>query len=321
MARTLAASTLALLGLFAAQAHAAAPAKFEFVSRAAVMGWMDNYRNRPQPQRLPEAVHVLSEPEAAAFYVGFVAGVLGANPPQAEHLVNRMLPLPPGRHQWFVVRAIAYSGLPAWKSLLARVADRLPARRGLIDAYLADRLPALEAIELDKSPTFLEKVGMHLGYKPKIPEVSFGSNPEFLDTLWGKYFATAQYWPIWRIITILPWSKDRDSVERLTVGSSAKVTLANNAARYPDVLALIRAMAPYQDQEVRPVLTEVIHGAETIETQNIRKEQVALIEKLKVKGAGYQRDMKLWGTIGQGAIGVTCITLAAMSLTPPGFPT
>ena len=77
----------------------------------------------PRPSTLPAAVQALSkagalrEPETAGFFVGFVAGVLGANPARAEALADRMLPLP-AADQWFVVRAIAYSGLPAWKQLL-----------------------------------------------------------------------------------------------------------------------------------------------------------------------------------------------------------
>ena len=108
----------------------------------------------------------LREPETAGFYVGFVAGVLGANPKDAERLVGKMLPLPPA-DQWLVVRAIAYSGLPAWKSLLARTAAKVPARRGMVDAYLTGALPTLDAIELDKSPTFLEKSASSFGVKPK----------------------------------------------------------------------------------------------------------------------------------------------------------
>ena len=119
---------------------------------------------------------------------------------------------------------------------------------------------------------------------------------------------------------MLPWSKERDNVERLTIGSSAKYTLANNAARYPDVLALIKEMAAYQDADVRPILADVIHAAETVETSGIRKEQIALIDKLKTKGAGIQQDMKMWGYVGQGAIGVTCVTLAMMSVGAAGIP-
>jgi len=255
--------------LVALLAPSAAPAsQNEFLSRAAVIEWIDNYRNKPDPSRMPDAVRALStsgalrEPETAGFYVGFVAGVLGANPMEAERLIANMLPLPPA-DQWLVVRAIAYSGLPAWKSLLARIAAKVPARRGMIDAYLTGALPTLDAIELDKSPTFLEQVGAHFGVKQKAPAVSYGRNPELVDTLWGQYFAAGQYRPIWRIITLLPWSKDRDSGERLTVGSAAKYTLANNAARYPDLMALIKDKAAYQEADVRPILKEVIHAAET----------------------------------------------------------
>jgi hypothetical protein len=315
---------LTLAGLRAADASPLASPN-DFVSRASVMEWIDNYRNKPEPSRMPTAVRALSEfgalrePETAGFYVGFVAGVLGANPKDAERLIGKMLPLPPA-DQWLVVRAIAYSGLPAWKSLLARTAAKAPARRGMVDAYLTGTLPILDAIELEKSPTFLEEVKQHLGVKQKVPQVSYGRNPELLDTLWGQYFAAGQYRPIWRIITLLPWSKERDSAERLTVGSSAKYTLANNAARYPDILALIKDMSTFQEPNVRPILAEVIRAAETTETAAIRKDQVALIDKLKSKGPGYQRDLKVWGTIGQGAIGLTCVVLATISLSAAGVP-
>lgn len=326
-----AASGIALLTALLAPAHIqsaqAGPlaSPNDFVSRASVTEWIDNYRNRPEPSRVPQAVRALSEfgalrePETAGFYVGFIAGVLGANPKEAELLVGKMLPLPPA-DQWLVVRAVAYSGLPAWKSLLARTAAKVPARRGMVDAYLTGALPTLNAIELDKSPTFLEQVGQHFGVKPKQQPVSYGRNPELLDTLWGQYFAAGQYRPLWRIITLLPWSKERDSAERLTVGSSAKYTLANNAARYPDILALIKDMATYQEADVRPILAEVIRAAETTETAAIRKEQLALVDKLKNKGPGYQRDLKTWGYVGQGAIGVTCVVLAAISLSTAGVP-
>jgi hypothetical protein len=326
VAFAIAMALLAVLLVAPSHAHAhPASADAGFLTRASVMEWIDNYRNKPEPQRVPAAVKALSEfgvlrePETAGFYVGFVAGVLGANPADAERLTGKILPLPPA-DQWLVVRAIAYSGLPDWKALLAWTTPRLPARRGMIDAYLTGALPTLDAIELDRSPTFLEKVGEHFGVKPHVPPVSYGRNPELLDTLWGQYFADGQYRPIWRIITLLPWSKDRDSSERLAIGSAAKYTLANNAARYPDVLAMIKDMAAYQKADARPVLAEVIHAAETIETSAIRKEQTAMMDQLKTKGAGYQRDLKAWGYVGQGAIGITCIVLATMSLSAAGLP-
>jgi hypothetical protein len=320
------ASAFAILAaLPAAPLQAASAHDPEFLSRTEVMEWIEGYRQKPAPARVPDAVKALSksgalrDPEASGFHVGFVAGVLGTHPYDAERLVGRMLPLPPG-DQWFLVRALAYSGLPSWKSLLKRTAERLPAKREMADAYLDGTLPALDAVELDKDPTFVERLGEPLGFKPKVPAASFGRNPELVDTLWGQYFATSEHRPISRIITLLPWSKDNESAERLAVGSAAKYTLANNAARYPDILTLIKDMAVYQDDKVKPILKEVIHAAETTDTAAIRKAQLALVDKLKSKGPGFQRDMKVWGYVTQGTVGLTCVVLAAISLSAAGVP-
>ncbi len=83
-------------------------------------------------------------------------------------------------------------------------------------------------------------------------------------------------------------------------------------------MALIKEKSAYQEADVRPILKEVIHAAETSETAAIRKEQLAMVEKLKSKGSGYQRDLKTWGYVGQGAIGITCVVLATMSLGAAG---
>ena len=50
------------------------------------------------------------DPESAGAYVGFIAGVIGANPERAEELIGKMFPLPEENH-WVIVRAIAYSGI------------------------------------------------------------------------------------------------------------------------------------------------------------------------------------------------------------------
>jgi len=49
--------------------------------------------------------------------------------------------------------------------------------------------------------------------KPQPYQLTFQSNPDLIDTLWGLYFATGDGAPIAPIIMLLPWSKDRDSVE------------------------------------------------------------------------------------------------------------
>ena len=46
--------------------------------------------------------------------------------------------------------------------------------------------------------------------------LTFASNQDLLDTLWGYYFATGSHVPIQRIMQMLPWSKSRDTVDKLT---------------------------------------------------------------------------------------------------------
>jgi hypothetical protein len=297
----------------------------EFFGRDSVNEWIDQYRRKPQPQRLPEAIRILSkslafkDPEAAGIYVGFIAGVIGAEPARAEALIRRTLPLPPG-DQWVVVRAIAYSGLPHWRQLLGDVAPRLPARSEMIADYLSGRLPTLDAIALDQSPTFLERLKLSFSNATPAPKTTFVSNPELLDTLWGQYFATGSEAPVRRILTVLPWSKERDSVERLTVGNLAKVTLANNASRYPELLAMLRTMKPHQPEAAAKVLADVIAAAETADGPRLRKEALAAIEEIRRKGPGSKREIALWGQIGQGALALGCIAAAAASLTTLGLP-
>lgn len=315
----------AALPVMAAAASPIPAASVKFFGRDQVNEWMDNYRHRPEPLRLPQAMRVLSkamtfkDPEAAGFYVGFVAGVLGTDPKRAEALVARMLPLPAG-DQWIVVRGLAYSRLPQWRDLLQKFEPRLPARREMIAAYLSGRLPTLDALALDQSPTWLEKLKMSFGSKPETPKLSFSGNPELLDTLWGEYFATGSAVPVRRIMAVLPWSKERDNIERLTVGNLAKVTLANNASRYPDLMAMLKEMRPQQPDETGKILTEVIAAAETMDGPRLRKEALAALDELKRKGPGTKRDMVLWGQIGQGALALGCIAAAAASLTTLGLP-
>ena len=108
---------------------------------------------RPDAEDLPVVVHALSamqafkDAESSGPYIGFIAGVLGDNPARAETLILKMLPIDPADH-WVLVRAIAYSGLPDWKDLLATFVDRMPTRRDMIDKYLDGKLPTLQADRL-----------------------------------------------------------------------------------------------------------------------------------------------------------------------------
>jgi hypothetical protein len=292
-----------------------------------IMRWIGNYHSKPDPARMPVAARALAQmgafkdTENSGAYVGFIAGVIGANPARAEELVGKLLTLPVA-DQWVVVRAIAYSGLPDWKGLLRKFADRMPTRKAMIDKYLSGELPTLDEIPLEKhNPTLWDKVRNFVsGKEAKTRQLTFDQAPELLDTLWGIYFATGSERAITRMYPMLPWSKERDSVDKLTVGSMAKYTLVSNAVRNPELLAMLRRASVEQPKEVASVLKEVVEASETMETTRVRREALNAIEELKRKGPQSKRDMTTWGQIGQGALAIGCIAAAATGQVQFGLP-
>src|SRR5205823_5161250 len=195
--------------------------------------------------------------ESSGPYVGFIAGVLGTNASHAQDLIAKMLAIDPADH-WALVRAIAYSGLPNWRELLATFVDRMASRRAMIDKYLDGKLPRL--------------------------------------------------------------ANDHDNVDSLTTGSAAKFTLASNAVRDSDLLAMLKWADKSQPKEVKVVLDDVIETAETVDTVHMRQESLAAIEELKTKGPNSKRELSGWGQIGQGALSMGCVVAAATGQTELGIP-
>ena len=296
-------------------------------STDAMLKWINNYRNKPEPEGLPVLVRGLStmqafkDTESSGAYIGFIAGVLGNDPDHAAELVARMLPIAPADH-WVLVRAIAYSELPNWKEVLATFVDRMPARRAMIDKYLDGKLPTLEQIDYrPEKPGMFDRIkqAFKIGEEHK-KEVAIEPSPELIDVLWGYYLATGSYKPIGRIIKLLPLANDKDNVDNLTTGSAAKFTLASNAVRDLNLLAMLKWSAKKQPPEVAAVLNDVIETAETVDTSRMRKESVAAIEELKQKGPNSKRELSGWGTVGQGALSMGCVVAAATGQIELGIP-
>jgi hypothetical protein len=292
---------LALL-LVSAPAAFAAPSKnkVEFASSEHILRWINGYRMRPEPGKLPAAVKAMSalgvfrDMDTAGIYVGFMAGVLQTNPSRAEELVTKMFPMPP-EDQVAIVRAIAYSDLPDWKDLMLKFIERMPARKTLIDRFVYGKQPTLRQMALDA-----------------------GTTP--LDTLWGYYFATGSTDPILRIVSVLVWSKDPNNVERLTIGSMAKLSLATNASRDKELLDTLKGAANRDSMETRVVLQEVIDAAETFEFARVRKDAMAAIDQLKAKGPASSRSNQWWGMAGQTVLAVGCVVASAMGQLQVGIP-
>jgi len=264
-----------------------------------LLQWINEYRRNPEPERLAEAykamrdLNLLKDVEAAGIYVGFIAGVIGANPDKAEKLISDMFPMPPP-DQVIVVKAIAFSGLAEWKELLGKFVERMPARRIVIDRYLYGKLPVLRDLPLD--------------------------SPIAVDANWGYYFATGSSEPIQRLIRTLAWSSDKNNVEKLTIGSMVKWTLAQNASRDPELLGYLKTSLPHQPQEVEVPLADIIESCETFELAHIRKDALDSIEVLKTRGSENARDFAWWGQAGQTAFALGCVAAGAMGQVYAGIP-
>jgi hypothetical protein len=318
-------ASFAVGGALAAPASAAPLRPGELGTTEAVLRWINVYRTKRDLAHLPLAVRAMSQlgalkdPESSGVYVGFIAGIIGANPGKADELIAKILPLPP-EDDWVLIRGIAYSGAAGWKDMLNRLGERLPLRRPMIEKYVSGKLATLDDVIYAPPLTTMDKVRYFITFSRPAEVVKLDPSSEVLDTLWGYYFATGSYGPIDRILLMLPWSKDRDDSERLTVGNMAKYTLASNAARDADLLATLKRSLDHQPANVQPILQEVIESAETMEIAHIRKAALASIDDLKRKGPGYKRDISTWGQIGQGAVALGCIAAAAAGQIEIGIP-
>jgi len=321
---------IALLAVWPAQAKPFAPA--DSYSADAVQRWIAGYRSEPDIKGVPIAMKALSgfgtfrDPERAGVYVGFLAGAIGANPDTAALLIGKTLAAVRDEDRWLVVRAIAYSGLPDWKSRLRNLASRMPEREAMIDRYISGKSPTLDQLVVRPKPSGFERFREHMRLdavfgKPK-RNVMLEPSPEMLDVLWGYYFATGSYGPVMQIIAMLPWSDDHDDAERLTIGNMAKYTLANNAIRDQALLAMLRSSskARHQPEKTVAALKEIVEAAETVDTGPIRKQAIAALEELKSKGPAYKRAASWWTFVGQSAIAGGCVAAAVTGHVELGLP-
>ena len=328
-----AALVISMLLLVHSANAAATPEIDPRASLSVVQQWIYNYRAKPDYVHVPAAVRVLfhaqsfKEPENAGIYLGFIAGAIGSNPAKAEQLVTSFFPVAP-EDEWVIVRAIAYSGLPDWRNLMRKVAPRMPGRKVMIDSYLAGSLPTLANIPLEETkPGMFDKLRGVFTKNPFAKDdkrvtmaQTFAGNQDLLDTLWGYYFATGSHLPILRIMQMLPWSKSRDTVDKLTVGSMARYTLASYAVRDQGLREFLRSELAAQPATVKEPLAEVIQAADTVQLGAVRKDALAAVEELKVKGSDSRRNLDFWGQVGVGAVALGCVSAAALGQVAIGIP-
>ncbi len=273
-------------------AKGAKPDNADFRTIELIGRYINTYRSHPEPQRLPDLframldLNMLADSETSGLYLGFVGGVLASDPANIQATIVKMFPLPQVHHA-AVIKAIAYSGTPEWQAILRQNAERMPGRVVLIDRFVTGTMEPYEKMKLDAGP---------------VP----------LDVLWGNYFATGAYEPVLRMISVLQWSKDVNDVEKLTIGSMVKWTLATNASTDVELLRLLKTAMKTEPAANQKILTEVILAAETGEVSKIRKEALMAIEQLKIKGPEKTRTTAWWGQAGQIALSFGCIAASAL---------
>jgi hypothetical protein len=268
--------------------------KAEFKTAQDILAWMELYRSKPEPDRLPEAVHrmkalnLFEDQDNAGLFVGFIGGVLGSNGAKAESLVAQMFPMPP-RDQAIIIKAIAFSALPNWKELLGKFAERMPDRKVLIDRYLVKKGKTLINLSLSKG---------HF----------------VIDALWGYYFATGDFRPVSRIIKALRWTDESSDLNKLTAGSTAKWTLAANAERNRELVEFYRFELTREDvksdKKVKAALRDVIKAATSYEADGVRKAALAKIEQRKLTGPKVG-----WGfaaEVGSTSLSIGCVVAGAV---------
>jgi hypothetical protein len=310
----------------------AEPARLsDLANTQAVLHWMSTYRHNPDLASVPRAMKALSDqgafndPEHCGAPIGFLAGVLAAHPDDAERIIERTLTIRRD-DRWIVVRAVAYSGLSNWKDLLRRYARDIPSRDVLIERYIEGKLPTLAQFTIPPEQSTLDRMRekLHLdkvlGEKPH--KVELTPTGDVLDLLWGYYFATGSYGPVMHMVALLAWSQDHNDAERLAVGSMAKFTLASNAVRDEDLLAMLRQSraARGQPTEIVSALKEVINAAETVDTGPVRRQALAAIAELRTKGPEYKRAASWWSYLGQTAIAGGCLAAAMAGQVEFGLP-
>ena len=151
---------------------------------------------------------------------------------KAEKLITAIFPMKE-QDSWVVVRAIAYSGLPNWQDLLRYAQTKMPRRQVMVDAYLNRKLPILQDLQIDKEQSTWQWMAKAVTFssEPK-KKVVLKPSPVVMDNLWGYYYATGRA-PLQNIIAMLPWSKNFNDAEKLTIGSTAKFSSPATHRRIP----------------------------------------------------------------------------------------
>jgi hypothetical protein len=308
-------------------AVAAATPAVQVGSRDTVLAWINAYDPQKDFARAPSVMKqasdfgAMTDPESAGMYVGFMAGLIAVRPKEAGKTIDGFLSMRSADH-WSIVRAIAYSGHPDWRGLMERYRKKMPTRDLMAQRFLEGKLPTFDTPEPEKKK-WTQRANPVNWFKKKEDEdvTPLNERADIVDVHWGMYFAMRSEAPLKRMVDLLPWAENRDSFEKLTIGSMVKYTMAMNASRDSKLLARLKTIKTQTtNKDAAKHLGEAIEAAETVEIALLRRDALARMEELKRMGPGYKRDVAWWGKVGQGALSLGCIGAAVSGMVGLGLP-
>jgi len=177
-----------------------------------------------------EPVRLVQGPRAIGRVRRLPAGVIATNPEKADQLINRCAAA--AGDQW--VGPCAPSPIRDIRTGATCCAASPPscrARQVMIDQYLTGQLPRLYQYEKEPSISTWDSVKSKVTGKELPKAHVLEPSPELLDTYWGYYFATGHARPISAHRDAALVAGGGTAVDKLTLGSMAKYTLASNASR------------------------------------------------------------------------------------------
>lgn len=222
-----------------------------FQSQDDVSKWMMFYYQKPEPERVPEAMEYMSESalldneNALAPTFGFLAGVFHDNPQRLDGWIKQLDSLKEP-HLGVVMLGLWYANLPDSKKR--------------VYAFLEDH------------PGLKQQFGyLYKGSPMPVEEIPLERGPWVLDALWGNFMATGNKAPVQRIMTTLPWIDVKGDVNRLLIGGAARWSLTSNAKQHERVMQFCEEDVRTQSKEVSAKLREVIANAKKEPESGLKK--------------------------------------------------
>jgi len=213
----------------------------EITSRDQVEEWLTYYYQHPRPDLLVSAVRFMSKDGwlkksgAAAPVVAFLSRVFVANPDKIKGWVTDL------------------------EDDSEDEKETVATALWMVDDDKAQEI--LRSMTKGVAAAFQEKVKSLRVNRP--PDLLHGeiNTPQFLDALWGSFFATGDERYVQRLISALPMLETKGDVMTVLIGGAAKWSLTSNAFQHPKVMEVCEAELRRLPEDQKPELTNIIKSA------------------------------------------------------------